>query len=80
VSPGVVLTDALQHFDEMNKEGTIEKTIRLTPAGRLVTADEIAKVVDFLCSPAAEMIRGQIITVDGGITLLAPGVTPPSMT
>jgi len=78
VSPGVVLTDALEHFDEMSKEDTIEKTIRLTPAGRLVTPEDIASVVDFLCTPAAHMIRGQVITVDGGMTLLAPGVTPPT--
>lgn len=77
VSPGIVLTDALKHFDEMSKEGTIEKTIQQTPAGRLVTPEDIANVVDFLCTPAAYMIRGQVITVDGGITLLGPGVTPP---
>ena len=78
VSPGVVLTDALKHFDEMSKENTIEKTIHLTPAGRLVIPEDIAGVVDFLCTPAAYMIRGQVIAIDGGMTLLAPGVTPPN--
>jgi len=42
-----------------------------TPAGRLVSAEDIASVVAFLCSEAAFMIRGQTIIIDGG-TSLAP--------
>jgi len=37
-----------------------------TPAGRLVTPEDVAQVVAFLCSEAASMIIGQTITVDGG--------------
>jgi enoyl-[acyl-carrier protein] reductase III len=70
VSPGVVETDALKHFDSMRKEeNLIEKTAKATPAGRLVTPEEVAAVVSFLASPAAVMIRGQVITVDGGFLL-----------
>jgi enoyl-[acyl-carrier protein] reductase III len=76
ISPGMVLTDALQHFEIINQSGIVERTINLTPAGRLVTPEDIAGVVAFLCSPQANMIRGQIISVDGGITLLGPGVEP----
>jgi enoyl-[acyl-carrier protein] reductase III len=43
------------------------------PAGRLVTPEDVAAVVAFLCSPGAEMIRGQTIVVDGGWSLLAAG-------
>jgi NAD(P)-dependent dehydrogenase (short-subunit alcohol dehydrogenase family) len=44
------------------------------PAGRLVTPEDVAAAVVFLCSPGAEMIRGQVIVVDGGWSLLAsPG-------
>ena len=42
-----------------------------TPAGRLVEPDDIADAVAFLCSPDAEMIRGQTLIVDGGFSLLA---------
>lgn len=70
VSPGVVETEALQHFNEMRSDlDLIKKTIRLTPAGRLVTPQDVANVVAFLCTPQARMIRGQIITVDGGAAL-----------
>ena len=42
-----------------------------TPAGRLVSAEDIANVVAFLCSEKAFMIRGQRIVIDGG-TSIAP--------
>ncbi len=75
VSPGMVLTEALQHFDVIRKDqDLIERATSLTPAGRLVTPKDVAEVVSFLCSPAAEMIRGQVIVVDGGYTLPVPGV------
>ncbi len=69
VSPGVVATDILQHFETLSEEGILDKIAAATPAGRLVSPEDVAGVVAFLCSPAAEMIRGQIITVDGGLTL-----------
>ncbi len=40
-----------------------------TPAGRVVEPRDIADTVLFLCSPGAEMIRGQTIVVDGGFSL-----------
>ncbi len=75
VSPGMVLTDALKHFNVIRKdEHLIEKAITHTPAGRLVTPDDVAEVVAFLSSPAATMIRGQVILVDGGYTLPISGI------
>jgi enoyl-[acyl-carrier protein] reductase III len=68
VSGGVVDTGALDHFpnkDEMLAFGS------KNPAGRLVRPDDIAAAVAFLCSPGAEMIRGQTIVVDGGWSLRA---------
>ena len=40
-----------------------------TPAGRMVQPEDIANVVAFLCSEGADMIRGQIIVLDGGVSL-----------
>lgn len=68
VSGGYVDTGALDHFP--NREQMLESGHN-TPVGRMVTAQDIAKTVAFLCSPDAEMIRGQVILVDGGLTLKA---------
>ena len=75
VSPGMVLTDALQHFEMVRSDIHLaEKAVNITPAGRLVNPQDIANLVAFLCSPGASMIRGQVITLDGGASLLAPGL------
>jgi enoyl-[acyl-carrier protein] reductase III len=69
VSPGVVPTDALKHFDAI-KDGQIIPVIeKATPAGRLVSPEDVSGLVAFLCSEEAEMIRGQTILIDGGYTL-----------
>lgn len=71
VSPGLVATAALQHFESLADGKLIQNAVNLTPAGRLVTPEDVAGVVAFLCTPAAEMIRGQVIVVDGGYSLHA---------
>jgi enoyl-[acyl-carrier protein] reductase III len=67
VSGGLVETDALKSFDW--GAGVIADTTRRTPAGRMVEPDDIARVVAFLCTEDAQMIRGQTIVVDGGFSL-----------
>lgn len=76
VSPGVVLTDALRHFDSVHQyERLVDRAIAQIPAGRLVAPQDIASVVAFLCTPEASMIRGQTILVDGGHCLTFPRAT-----
>ena len=69
VSGGLVETGALEHFP--NREEMLRMGRERTPAGRMVAPEDIAGVVAFLLSPAAEMIRGQTIIVDGGFSLPA---------
>jgi enoyl-[acyl-carrier protein] reductase III len=69
VSPGVVATDVMKHFSAFEDNNLLEKIAKNTPAGKLTDPEDVAKVVAFLCSEDAEMIRGQIINVDGGIGL-----------
>jgi len=70
VSPGVVRTEALEHFDAAQDDSVIERVSTITPAGRLVTPEDVADLVAFLCSEDAYMIRGQTIIIDGGFILL----------
>ena len=39
---------------------------RLNPQGRLIRPDEVADTVLWLCTPAAQAINGQAISVSGG--------------
>jgi enoyl-[acyl-carrier protein] reductase III len=70
VSPGMAETDALRYFDKIDTGGLLEQAKARTPAGQLVSPEDVARVVAFLCTPDARMIRGQVIVVDGGFTLL----------
>ncbi len=69
VSAGTVDTDALKHFP--NREQLLEESARRTPAGRLITPQDVANAVVFLCTDFASMIHGQTIVVDGGYSILA---------
>jgi enoyl-[acyl-carrier protein] reductase III len=69
VSAGLVETGALDHFP--NREDMVRFYRERTPAGRLVEPEDVADAVCFLASPAAAMIRGQTIVVDGGYSTLA---------
>jgi enoyl-[acyl-carrier protein] reductase III len=70
VSGSVVETEALKHFAVFQGNDLLAHGAERTPVGRMVTPQDIANVVAFLCTPAAEMIRGQTIVVDGGYTLV----------
>jgi enoyl-[acyl-carrier protein] reductase III len=69
VSAGVVETGALEHFP--NREEMISSGLKRTPVGRLVEPTDVADAVCFLCSPAAAMVCGHTLIVDGGFSLLA---------
>ena len=69
VSAGVVETEALDHFP--NREQMLRAARERTPAGRMVEPEDVADAVAYLCSPEAEMVRGQTLIVDGGYSLLA---------
>jgi enoyl-[acyl-carrier protein] reductase III len=50
-------------------EQLIERALEQTPAKRLGTPEDIAKVVLFLCSPLSNWINGQTLVADGGMSL-----------
>jgi enoyl-[acyl-carrier protein] reductase III len=67
VSGGAVSTESWRQMDEAGP--LLEDVGRRTPAGRIARPEDIAEAVLFLCSPQAEMIRGQVLVVDGGYSL-----------
>lgn len=44
----------------------VERAIAHSPTGRLVTRSEVAELIAWLCSPAADQITGHTIPIDGG--------------
>jgi enoyl-[acyl-carrier protein] reductase III len=64
VSAGFVMTEALDAFPDA--AGVKGLAARPTPAGRPVTPEDVAKTVAWLCGEGGEMVRGQVIVVDGG--------------
>ena len=69
LTAGAVLTDAWKAMPD--SESRIAETIRRTPAGRLVTAEQVAYGAQFLCSDAASGIIGQTLVIDNGIGIVA---------
>jgi enoyl-[acyl-carrier protein] reductase III len=69
VSAGLVETEAREYFP--NRDEMLAFYKKRTPAGRLVEPRDIAEAVSFLASPEADMIRGHILIVDGGYSVLA---------
>jgi len=67
VSGGAVSTESWRQMDEVGP--LLEDVARRTPAGRIARPEDIAEAVLFLCRPQAEMIRGQVLVVDGGYSL-----------
>jgi enoyl-[acyl-carrier protein] reductase III len=67
VSAGVVDTDALAYFP--NREELLANFAERTPAGPVLTPDDVANAVYLLCLPEASMINGHTLVVDGGFAI-----------
>lgn len=65
VAPGFIQTDMTNKLSDEQKA----KLTQNIPMGRLGTPEDVAKVVAFLCSNDADYITGQVIAVDGGLTM-----------
>jgi NAD(P)-dependent dehydrogenase (short-subunit alcohol dehydrogenase family) len=66
IAPGLIRTPLTAGLANSPKQQHYEKKILL---GRLGEPEDCAGAAVFLLSPAARYITGQIIVVDGGLTL-----------
>ena len=73
VSPGY--TDTPMTAATWADPETANPRLARIPLGRIAQPADIARVVLFLCSPAAAYVTGQNIVVDGGV-LLSPLLAP----
>lgn len=65
VAPGFIQTDMTNKLNDEQKQ----KIAQNIPLGKLGTPEDVAKLVAFLCSDDAGYITGQVISVDGGLTM-----------
>lgn len=65
IAPGFIKSDMTDKLTEEQKQ----KLVQNIPLGRIGLPENIAKMVAFLCSEDADYITGQVITVDGGLTM-----------
>jgi enoyl-[acyl-carrier protein] reductase III len=77
VSAAAVETEALKFYTA--DENLPALTWKTTPAGRMVQPEDIANVVAFLCSDESFMIRGQVVIIDGGVSLSPIGQPSPDV-
>lgn len=75
VAFGSVMSASLQGALKENSAFR-EEIIDNTPLARIARANEVAEVVQFLASDGAGFVTGQILTVDGGRTLVDPVDAP----
>lgn len=75
VAFGSVMSASLQQVLKENR--AIRQEIEdHTPLGRIAAATEVTETVQYLASEASSFVTGQILTIDGGRTLLDPVSTP----
>ncbi|KAL5717259.1 tropinone reductase I [Ranunculus cassubicifolius] len=67
VAPWYIRTSLVEKLLDDNE--FLEKIVSRTPLRRVGTPEEVSSLVAFLCLPASSYITGQIISVDGGMSV-----------
>lgn len=65
LAPGYIDTDMTASLNEEQRKAVLDAI----PLKRVAKPEEVAKVVRFLASPDADYITGQVIAVDGGMSV-----------
>ena len=65
VAPGFIRTELVSGVPQQLLEDAKQRSV----LGRIAEPEDIAPLVIFLCSDEARHITGQVILIDGGVTL-----------
>ncbi len=65
IAPGFIPTELTSILTEQQRKFMLD----VTPMGRFGTPEDMAAAINFLCSPEASYITGQILGVDGGMSM-----------
>ena len=65
VSPGFIKTEIIDTIDPL----TLDNMVKMIPNGQIGTASDVANAVFFLTSEESSYITGQILHVNGGLTM-----------
>ncbi|MFZ0452308.1 MAG: 3-oxoacyl-[acyl-carrier-protein] reductase [Ignavibacteriaceae bacterium] len=65
VAPGFIETHMTAKLDDKQKEQLLSNV----PIRRMGKPEDVARVISFLCSPDADYVTGQVIAIDGGMTM-----------
>ncbi len=65
VSPGFIKTEIIDNIDP----STLDNMVKMIPTGQIGSASDVANAVFFLTSEESSYITGQILHVNGGLTM-----------
>ena len=66
IAPGSIDTPLTRaHYDDMDDPDAHSRV----PLRRFGTVEDVARVVEFLCTPLSDYVTGQVICVDGGLSI-----------
>ena len=71
VNGGLIASDSLDYFYSIPGMAPMQSVLDAIPLGKPGTVDDMANAIEFLLSPNSAYITGQVIVVDGGMTIAA---------
>lgn len=72
INPGLVDTDSLKIYFGEAYEDNKAALSKLNPMGKLMPTEDVADIISFLCTPAADWLNGETLYADGGAGFLMP--------